>query len=729
MHLYRYTRWDGTQQIEPFSADDVMEHLADSILNERDLWSAMRDMMQRGAEFRSGRRMAGLRDLLDRMRQRRQEQLGRYNLGSAMDDIKEQLEQVLNTEREGINHRLQGSPPGPADELDSPEMGHEGIPETEEGGASPDPTAGSGRRPQGSGTGEGGQQGPSQPGAPGASQPDPSLQRMLENMAQKHLDQLAALPPDVGGRIQQLRDYDFMTPEARQQFEDLLNQLKEQVLQNYFQGMKQALGAATPEQMSQLKEMLKDLNELLEQHRQGDDSGFQNFMDQWGNYFPDGLENADQLAQHLQQQMAQMRSLMESMTPEMRQELQGMVDSLFQDGGLLEEISELMGNLGRMFPQPGEQFPFAGDEPVTLREAMRLMGDMQGLDQLEAELMDAARKNDASRLDPDEIGRLVGEEAEQMARELRDFTRMLEEAGFIQRKGKDWILTPRAMRKIGDRALEEIFGRIDGGVAGDHTLTKWGWGVERLDETKNFSFGDPFAIDAQGTIMNALRREGAGTPVHLKMDDFEVYRSASVNQCSTVIALDMSTSMHRQGLFQGARKVALALDTLIRTKFPRDFLKIVAFSYFVLPLEPWQLLDDSWIDPRGTDITGALQQARAILSKRKSGTKQIILITDGAPRGSPTRWRYQGDYQDSGWGRRDGSWNMRELMDEVLVEVSQCTRAGITVNTFMLETEPVLTTFIKAMTKLNKGRVFFADPNQLGEYVIEDYVKNRRHAE
>ncbi|MBI4213336.1 MAG: VWA domain-containing protein [Chloroflexi bacterium] len=700
MHLYRYGRWDGSQQLDPFTADDLMKHLSDSILEERDLWSAMRDMFQHGANLTDGRRMAGLRDLLDRLRQRRQDQLNRYNLGSIMDDIKERLERVLQTEREGIQRRLQGAPPGPPDSEQTPD---------------------SQRQAQSKENDQPGESSPASPaGSPSPFSNDTDLQQLLESMARRRLDQLDALPPDVGGRIQQLRDYDFMDPEARQQFEELLDQLKAQVLQNYFQGMKQALGAATPEQMAELKNMLQDLNEMLEQHRRGDDSGFQDFMEKWGQYFPSGIQNPDQLAQHLQQQMAQMRSLMESMTPEMRHELQQMVDALFQDGGLMEEIADLVGNLSRMFPQPGERFSFTGDEPVTMQEAMRLMGDMQDLDQLERELMDAARLNDASRLDPDQIGRLVGDEARQMAEELQSFVRMLEEAGFIQRKGRGWLLTPRAMRKIGERALEEIFGRIDPSVSGDHTLTRYGWGTERLDETKIYAYGDPFAIDAQGTIMNALRRQGRGTPIRLDTDDFEIHRSASVNQCSTVIALDMSTSMHRRGIFQSARKVALALDTLIRTKYPRDFLKVVAFSHFVLPIEPYQLLDDYWIDPRGTDITEALHQARAILGKRKGGTKQIILITDGQPRSIGPRFGWSGDWYDG------AGWSMHDLMEEVLREVGHCTREDITVNTFMLETEPVLTTFVKTLTKLNSGRVFFADPNQLGEYLIVDYVKNRR---
>lgn len=659
MALYRYSRWDGTQAVEPFTASDVMDYLADHILDEGDLRSAMRDLLQRGASFQSGGRMFGLKDLLERLKQRRQDQLQRYNLGSMFDDIKRQLDDIVQTERQGIDKRLVGE-----------------------------------------------------------QQPDEDLRRMLENVARKRLDQLDALPPEVGGRISALREYEFMDQDARRQFDELLDSLKQQVMDSYFQGLKQALGAMTPERMAQMRDMVRDLNELLEQQRRGDHSGFQKFMDKWGQFFPDGIENAQQLAEHLQQSMAQMQSLLDSMSPEMRGELDQMMQALFQDEGMQRDLARLMSNLDRLFPDArGEPLPFSGDDPVTLQEAMRLMGDMSALDELERELTEAVRTNNADNLDADEIGRLVGDEARRIAEELKDFTRMLEEAGLIQRKGKEWILTPRAMRKVGERALEDIFGRIDRGIAGDHSLTRYGWGMERLDETKPYAFGDSFALDAHSSVMNALRREGRGVPLKITPDDFEVFRSASINQCSTVIMLDMSYSMLRRGRFQAGRKVALALDSLIRSKFPRDTLHVVAFSYFVLPLEPHMLLDTYWIDPYGTDFPEAIRTARSILGKRKGGTKQIVMITDGEPHANTYGY---GGYQDG--------WNMRQAMEDTLREVARCSREGVTVNTFMLDSEPVMTRFVRTLTKINQGRVFFADPSQLGEYLIVDYVKNRSRA-
>jgi uncharacterized protein with von Willebrand factor type A (vWA) domain len=661
MSIYRYSRWDGTQEVEPFSAKELMEHLADRLLEGRDLQSAMREMMQRGARLPSGRRMPGMRDLLDKLKERRQQQLQRYNLDSAMEGIKEKLDKIVEDERQALEQRLE------EDDQEGAEQG---------------------------------------------------FREMLENLARKRLDQLDNLPPQVGGRIQQLRDYDFMNPDARQQFEDLLESLQKQVLEQYFEGLKQGLGAMTPEMMAQVQQMVRDLNELLEQHRDRDDSGFRDFMDKWGQFFPDGIENVDQLAQQLQQQMAQMQSLLDSMTPGMRDELNQMLAPLFQDGDLQNDLAELMMNLDELYPtERSDGLSFGGDEPLTLQEALRLMGDMNGLDELEKELLDAARSSDSGNLDLNRIEHLMGEEARRIAEELQEFARMLEDAGLLRRQGKQWELTPRALRKIGERALEEIFARITGGPAGDHSLSSAGFGVDRMEETKQYAYGDPFAIDMHGTMKNALRRDGARSPVRLTVDDFEVFRMASVDQCATVILLDMSYSMFHGGRFLAGRKVAMALDALIRSKFPRDVLQMAAFSYFVLPLKPSMLLETSWIDPRGTDFPEALRVAREMLSSHKDGTRQIILITDGEPHANA----YGYDY-----GRYEEGWSMREAMEETLREVGRCTKKGITVNTFMLDTAPVITTFIRALTKLNRGRIFFADPSQLGEYLILDYLKNRR---
>jgi uncharacterized protein with von Willebrand factor type A (vWA) domain len=734
MRFYRYSRWDGTQEVEAFTPEDVMERIADEMLDDGSLRSALRRMLHHGAEFSSGRRMMGLQELLDRLRQARSQNLDRYNLGSALDDIIERLNQVIDTERQGIRHRLG------EDEEDegSGARGQGSEPEDEplEGAGGPRSEAGAQaggsqqRGQQGQQGQSGGQQGEGQQGssgsrgaAPGSS--DPMFREILEGMARKHLEQLDHLPPDVGGRIKELREYDFMEPEARQQFEELLQMLQQQIMQNYFRGLQQSLQSMTPEAMRQIQQMVRDLNDLMEKHRRGEDSedDFQDFMKKWGQFFPEGIENVEQLAEHMQHQISQMESLLNSMTPEMRQQLEDMVNALFQDAEFQQEMSRLANNLERIHPMRGQagDFPFSGDEPVSLQEAMKLMGDMNSMDELERELMQSIRSNDVSNVDADEVGRLLGEEMRQMTEQMQQLTKMLEEAGLIKRKGNDWELTPRATRKIGERALQDIFGKLQRNAFGDHTMESAGVGTERLDDTKPYTFGDPFVIDAQKSIMNSLRREGLGTPVRIQMDDFEIYKTETMTQCSTVIMLDMSYSMMMAGRFQAGRKVALALDSLIRSQFPKDNLYVVAFSYFVLTLRPEMLLDSYWVEyGGGTNFQEALRQSRLVLSKHKGGTKQIIMITDG----QPTTFSSWSD--DDNWGYGGFHRRSPRALEETLREVVRCTKDGITINLFMMERDRTLSEFVAMMAKINRGRAFFSAPSRLGEYVLLDYVNNKR---
>jgi uncharacterized protein with von Willebrand factor type A (vWA) domain len=541
---------------------------------------------------------------------------------------------------------------------------------------------------------------------------------MLERLAQRRLDRLSQLPPDVGGRIRDLREYDFMDAQARQEFEELLQMLQQQIMQNYFQGLQQSLQSMTPEMMEQIRQMVRDLNDLLEERLHGGTPDLSEFMQKWGRFFPDGINSVDDLAQHLQDQMNQMQSLLNSMTPEMRQQLGQLVDALFSDPGFQRELAQLGANLDRLNPagENAGEFPFWGDEPLTLQEAMRLMGDMNSLDQLERELVEAAKTNDATRIDSDEVDRLLGEEARHMIEEMKRLTQALEEAGLIRRNGKDWELTPRAMRKIGEKALRDVFGQLRASQIGDHGLDRRGFGVERLDETKQYEYGDIFDLDSHRSLLNAVIREGHGTPLRMNQDDFEVHRSEMLAQCSTVIMLDMSYSMMMGGRFQAGRKVALALDSLIRSKFPKDNLYVVAFSYFVLTLRPEMLLDSYWIEyGGGTNFQEALSQARKTLAKHNTGTKQIIFITDGEPT------TYSGWYGGAWGGRRHSS-----VHEETLREVVRCTKDNIVINTFMMAHEREPSEFVRLLSKVNRGRAFFASPSRLGEYILLDYVSQKR---
>jgi uncharacterized protein with von Willebrand factor type A (vWA) domain len=423
--------------------------------------------------------------------------------------------------------------------------------------------------------------------------------------------------------------------------------------------------------------------------------------------------------------MAQMQGLLNSLSPDMRRELEGLLESVFQDQALQFELSRLAASMHQLFPDfgdTGSDDEFFGDESVSLKDALKLMGEMDELSRVEQSLLEAVQSNDASQLDSDAVGRLLGQEARKMARQLQDLTRMLEEAGFIQRGDrKAWELTPQAARKIGDKAVREIFGRLRAsGLLGRHALQTRGNGLDQLEDARPYAFGDPLSLDVRRTVMNAVRREGRGTPVHLTADDFEVYDTEQLTTCSTVIMLDMSRSMMGRR-FQAGQKMALALDSLIRTQFPRDTLHVAAFSYFVLPLEPRMLLDTTWVENGGgTNFQEALRQARLMLAARSGGTRQVILITDGEPTSYYGRW----------WGDDEDEAGDLGGLGETLREVSRCTRERITINVFMLDRHqsPAESAFVRAMVRLNKGRAFFASADQLGDFVLLDYLADKRRA-
>jgi uncharacterized protein with von Willebrand factor type A (vWA) domain len=729
MRYFRYSRWDGTQQLAPFEPEDLLEELADDLLADGDIRSALQRMMQGGFRNRSGDRMMGLQQLLERLRQQRQQQLNQFQLNDMMKDIKEKLEQVLKTEREGIERRVAEAGER-AEQMRQQQAGDGSQQQTGDG--SPQQRKSRGQRGKGQQreqgqaqagqageSGESGQEaGDGTPGEqPGALDPE-QLRRMLEQMAARKQQFLDNLPQDMGGQIKALTDYEFMDPEAQQQFQELLQMLQQQVMQSYFQGLQQGMQGITPDDIRRTNDMLRALNEMLRERQEGGTPDFQGFMQQYGDFFPRGMENLDDLVEHLQQRMAAMQSLLDSMTPQQRRELQEMMESLFQNEQMQEELGELAMNLEQLFPmgQMRRQYPFRGDESLSFQEAMRLMEELQEMDQLERQLQRARDPNALDQIDSERVRELLGEDAYQSLEQLKQLTKLLEEAGYITKRGQKWELTPRAIRKIGQKALQDIFHHLKRSNFGKHESQHRGGGGERIDESKGYEFGDPFLLDLQRTVMNGIMRDGPGTPVKLTPRDFEVYRTELMTQSATVLLLDMSRSMFLRGCISAAKKVAIALNSLIRGQYPRDALYLVPFSYYAREIQPEDLPNLTWNEwGYGTNMQHAFMLSRQLLARHTGGTKQVILITDGEPtayfEGGQIEFSYPPTYR---------------TFQETLREVNRCTRERIVINTFMLERGHYLIDFVDQMTKINRGRAFYATPERLGEYILVDYVDNKR---
>lgn len=446
-------------------------------------------------------------------------------------------------------------------------------------------------------------------------------------------------------------------------------------------------------------------------------------MQRWGQNFPDDIKSLDDLMAHLQDRIAQMQSLLQSMTPDQRRQLQELAEQLMDQAGMSEDLADLADLLQELNPggRMERQYPFRGDDPVSFTEAMQIMETLQEMDTLERQLQSAQAGRDLDALDNldlEQLRELLGEDAAQSLEQLRELQRMLEEAGYITRRGNELELTPRAMRKIGEKALRDIFQHLKRDSFGKHNVDQRGPGGERVDDSKLYEFGDPFVLDMHQTLMNSLVREGAGTPIHLGPEDFEVHRHELITQSSTVIVLDMSRSMFLRGCILAAKKVAVALNSLIRGLYPRDHLYIIAFSYYAREITPEELPQLTWGDwGYGTNMQHAFMVSRQLLARHKSGTKQILLVTDGEPtayfEGGHVEFSYPPTYR---------------TFQETLREVKRCTRENVVINTFMMERGRYLTDFVDQMSRINRGRAFYATPDRLGEYVLVDYVDNKRKA-
>ncbi len=658
---YTYSRWDGTQVGFEMDAEDVLSEITDDLLYHGDLNAALRRMLQTGFRDRNDERVTGLRDLMEKLRRRRRDELERYDLGGVYDDVAQQLREVMDMERSGLDELVQ---------------------EARESG-------------------------------------DERRQEITEQVADERRLQLDMVPPDLAGQVKALQEYEFTSSEARERFDELMDKLRSELMQSYFNQMAGALQSATPEQLQRTKDMLNDLNRMLEQREQGEpnDPTFEEFMNRYGDMFPGNPQSLDELLEQMAEQLAGVQAMLNSMTPEQRSQLQGLANQLLEDLDLRWQVDRLANNLQSAFPGAGwdRRYNFSGSDPLGFAEAASLMDQLGDMDQLENLLRSASSPGALAEVDIDKARDILGDDGARSLDRLAELARMLEEAGLIEQREGRYELTPRGMRRIGQNALSDLFTKLAKDRMGQHQLEEMGAGHERAYQTKPYEFGDPFNLNIERTVRNALQRSGGGTPVGLTPDDFEVERMENLTRSSTVLMIDLSLSMPMRDNFLAAKKVGMALHSLISTKFPRDFLGLVGFSEVARELKAEQLPEVSWDFVYGTNMQHALVLSRKMLARR-SGTKQIIMITDGEP---------TAHIMDN--GEVFFSYPpVSETIEATLTEVARCTREGIRINTFMLDATGYLKSFVEQMTRLNQGRAFFTTPETLGDYVLVDFIEQKR---
>ena len=736
---FRYSMWDGTQDVPDIAPDDILDNLTDDLMNFGDLQHALRNMMQRGVRNPMGQRNQGLRDLLQQLRQQRRQQLDKFDLSSIFDDLKKKLDEILDMENTTLDRRLdeangnqqpqnrgdqqdggqeqsgqqsprgeQGQQPGGQPQAGQQQQGTQGQ-QGQRGGQQGDPMDG--------GEPSGGQQG--QQGQDGQPTPTSEFAEMLKNIANRKKDFLQTLPDDVAGQVKQLQQYEFMDPEAQAKFNELLESLKKAMMDTFFKDMYNQIQNMSPEDMARMKQMMKDMNQMLQDKMAGKDPNFDQFMEQYGDMFGDSPPSSlDDLIQQMQHQMGQMQSLMDSLPGDLRSQLQDLLSDKIGDADLQSAMSELAQNLEYLYPMRDlkNQYPFRGDEQIDLESAMGLMDQMQSIDELERQIERTQYGGDIEDIDAEKLEDLLGKEARETLDQMKSFLEILEEAGYIRKKGNGYELTPRGTRKIGQRALVEIYSSLKKDSFGKHEIRESGSGGDRTDQTKKYEFGDPFHLHIQKTMFNSMLRNGPGTPIKLSKDDFEVDKTELLTQTTTVIMLDLSWSMALRGSFQAAKKVALALNNLISSQYQRDSLYIIGFSAYARELKADQLPFVRWDESvLGTNMHHALIIAQNLLAKHTQGTRQIIMISDGEPTAHLERGRSYFAYPPSPITIR-----------ETLKEVKRCTKKNITINTFMLDRNYYLKEFVNQVARINKGRVFYTTPDKLGEYILVDYVQQKK---
>ena len=656
---FTYSRWDGTQTGFSMDADDLLAEMTDDLMYHGDVNAALRRLMREGMTDKDGNRIEGLREMMDKIRQKRKEIEESGDLGGVYAEIAEALKDIIDEERHAVENAVR----------DAEASGDE-------------------RRAQ--------------------TAQDAAMERNFR---------LDMMPDDLAGMVRELQNYDFESQEARQRFEEMLDKLRQQMMQQVVDQMSDGMQNMQPEDMARMKDMMAALNDMLDKRERGEDPEFEKFMEEFGDFFPENPETLDELLENMAQRMQAMQNFMNSLTPEQRSQLQQLSEQLMEDMDLNWQVQQLGERLQQLFPQPGngQGYNFRGEQPMDMQQAMQAMQEMADLDAMENMMRQAAGPSQLGEFDLDKVQEILGEQSAQSLQRLAEMTKVLEEAGLINRKEGRVELTPRGLRAIGNNALRELFGKLSKDKFGQHRMHDEGMGHERTYDSKPYEFGDPFRLDLQRTIRNALSRNGTGTPVTLTPEDFEIERTEHTSRSSTVLLLDLSYSMVQAGRFVPAKKVAMAMHSLISSQFPRDFLSIIGFSSVAYPIRPEDLPEVSWDQEWGTNMHQAFDMARKQLAKQ-TGTKQIIMITDGEPTAHIT---------PDGYPIFTYPY-IQESVDYAMREVKRCTKDNITINFFVLDASRSLQHLIEQMTQINKGRAFFTTPDTLGDYVLVDFLENRR---
>jgi uncharacterized protein with von Willebrand factor type A (vWA) domain len=531
---------------------------------------------------------------------------------------------------------------------------------------------------------------------------------------------LDSLPRSTARAVEELADYNWASPEARQLYQQILDQLRQEVVEQRFQGMQQAL--RDPEAQAAMREMLQDLNALLGKHARGEntDDAFAEFMNRHGDFFPEKPTNVDELIDALARRAAAGERLMRSLSPQQRAELQSLMEQSL--GDLAGQMAALSDNLRALRPDLnwGRGERVRGDRELGYGEAASALEEIGDLDDLLDQLGQEHPGATLDDVDVEAVERQLGRGPADDVRRLRELEQQLRRQGWVTRGDDGLTLSPKALRRLGGTALRTVFGQLHAGRQGQHDLRDAGAAGELTGASRRWAYGDEQSIDVVRTIGNAVRRQASGgaatLPIGLDVEDFEIAETERRVSAAVALCVDLSFSMMADGRWGPMKQAALALSHLVATRFPQDALQIIGFGRYAMRLSQEEL---AGVEPdmvQGTNLQHALRLAARHLRRHPASDPVVLVVTDGEPTAHLLD---------------DGSsyfmWpSTRETVTATVHEVDQLTKYGAVLNFFMLGEDPGLRRFVDTVARRNGGRVFTPDADDLGRYVVSDYIRARR---
>ena len=555
------------------------------------------------------------------------------------------------------------------------------------------------------------------------------LARALDDDARFGELQLESLSPSPAKAVQELSEYDWRSQEAREKYEQIKDLLGREMLDQRFDGMKQALENATDEDRQRVNDMLDDLNDLLDKHAKGEDSpqDFNEFMAKHGQFFPENPKNIDELLDSLAKRAAAAQRFRNSLSEQQRAELDSLAQQAFGSPSLMNALNRLDDHL--QAARPGEDWNgsqrFTGDDPLGMGEGAQALADISELEQLAEQLSQSYSGATMDDVDLDMLARQLGDEAAVDARTLAELERALMNQGFLDR-GADgqWRLSPKAMRQLGQAALRDVAQQLSG-RHGERDTRRAGAAGELTGATRPWQFGDTEPWNVTRTLTNSVLRE-AGTgepaqPIRITVEDVEISETETRTQAAVALLVDTSFSMVMENRWLPMKRTALALSHLISTRFRSDALQIVAFGRYARTVTAAELTGLEGVYEQGTNLHHALALASRHLRRHPNAQPVILIVTDG----EPTAHLEDFDGNGSSAVFFDYPPHPRTIAHTVK-GFDDVAKLGAQVTIFRLGSDPGLARFIDQVARRVGGRVVVPDLDGLGAAVVGDYLSAKK---